>query len=215
MVGQIGADDTRESLMRSATEAFALKGFSGARVDEIAEGARANKAMIYYHFGSKEALYKAVLLRHLGGIHREIGAAIEGEADPLRRLQRLYRGLGSAFQRRPALPFMMIHEVLAGGSHMDVEVARALRGVVDLVRDAMAAGVAQGRVRTVNPVFVHFMMIAPLLVFNVSRPYRERLAAHEIDPIAPEAFASLLDDALIRLLAPAFPQDDSDKRRTT
>ena len=47
------ARDTRGNLIESATEVFVEKGFSGARVDEIARRAKANKAMIYYHFGSK------------------------------------------------------------------------------------------------------------------------------------------------------------------
>ena len=47
-------------------------GFSGARVEEIARRAQANKAMIYYHFGSKLGLYKAVLFRLFEGVLDEI-----------------------------------------------------------------------------------------------------------------------------------------------
>ncbi len=220
MVGQSArhiSDDTKENLLRTATEAFAEKGFSGARVDEIADAAKANKAMIYYHFGSKEGLYKAVLLRHIGGIHQKIGAAIAAEKDPVLRLQRLYRGLGSAFRAQPALPFMMIREILAGGTHMDAEAAGAFKGVLDLVRAAVEEGVAQGRVRRVNPIFVHFMMIAPLIIFNVSRPYRERflpVAAPSTDPITPEAFAGHIEDALARLVAPEPVHSAKARRRT-
>jgi AcrR family transcriptional regulator len=216
MVSQAAPDDTRESLLSSATEAFAEKGFSGARVDEIAAKADANKAMIYYHFGSKEGLYKAVLLRHLGGIHQKIGNDIAGERDPVRRLQRLYRALGGAFRGRPALPFIMIREMLAGGAHMDAEVAGAFRGIVDLVRAAVEEGVAKGRVRRVNPVFVHFMMIAPLIFFSVSGPFRQRVlpvAAPSADPITPETFAVQIEDALARLVAPAPVPSARAKRR--
>lgn len=216
MVSKLQQDDTRESLLASATEAFAEKGFSGARVDEIAEQARANKAMIYYHFGSKEGLYKAVLLRHVGGIHRQIGAAIAAETDPVRRLQGLYRSLGAAFSAQPALAFMMIREILEGGVHMDAEVARAFKGIIDLVRAAVEEGVAQGRIRRVNPVFVHFMMIAPLIVFNVSRPFRDRMlpvAAPSADPVTPEAFALQVEDALARLVAPEPVPSAKAKRR--
>ena len=43
------------------TAEFAEKGWSGARIDEIATATRASKRMIYYHFGSKGGLYLAVL----------------------------------------------------------------------------------------------------------------------------------------------------------
>src|SRR5258708_15002447 len=94
--------DTRTSLVDAATEVFVKKGFSGARVEEIAREAKANKAMIYYHFRSKEGLYKAVLLKHIGGLHEEI-ARVAQDADPLARLLAFYAALGRKFQHQPAL----------------------------------------------------------------------------------------------------------------
>ncbi|HEX7694089.1 MAG TPA: helix-turn-helix domain-containing protein, partial [Sphingomonas sp.] len=44
-----------------ARQEFANKGLAGARIDEIAERTNTSKRMIYYHFASKEGLYRAVL----------------------------------------------------------------------------------------------------------------------------------------------------------
>ena len=52
---------TRQDILNVATEEFASAGFSGARVDTIAERTRTSKRMIYYYFGSKEGLYLAAL----------------------------------------------------------------------------------------------------------------------------------------------------------
>lgn len=52
---------TTANILEVATHAFADKGFDGARIDEIAEAMHTSKRMIYYYFGSKEALYLAVL----------------------------------------------------------------------------------------------------------------------------------------------------------
>jgi AcrR family transcriptional regulator len=54
------AQATRERLISAARTEFAEFGISGARVDRIAEAARANKAQIYHYFGSKDALFDAV-----------------------------------------------------------------------------------------------------------------------------------------------------------
>ncbi|MHC4871694.1 MAG: TetR family transcriptional regulator [Planctomycetota bacterium] len=56
------AEATRKRLLEAAEEEFALKGIHGARVDNIAKKAKANKAMIYLYFKSKEGLYKEVFL---------------------------------------------------------------------------------------------------------------------------------------------------------
>ena len=57
------AERTRAELLAVATQVFAEDGYSGARVDEIAERTRTTKRMIYYYFGGKEQLFTAVLER--------------------------------------------------------------------------------------------------------------------------------------------------------
>jgi len=53
--------DTREALLAAARRVFANRGFEGTSIREIAEAAKVNKAMIYYHFKDKVDLYRAVL----------------------------------------------------------------------------------------------------------------------------------------------------------
>jgi AcrR family transcriptional regulator len=55
------AEATKRRLLDAATREFAEHGIAGARVDRIAADARANKAQIYHYFGSKDALFDAVL----------------------------------------------------------------------------------------------------------------------------------------------------------
>ena len=62
------AEATRQAILAAATAEFARKGLGGARVDEIAARARANKRMIYHYFGNKEGLYLAALERVYEGL---------------------------------------------------------------------------------------------------------------------------------------------------
>lgn len=52
---------TRQRILAAATDEFAANGFSGARTARIAHRARINRAMLYYYFGSKHALFEQVL----------------------------------------------------------------------------------------------------------------------------------------------------------
>jgi TetR/AcrR family transcriptional regulator len=74
--------DTRERILEVATDEFAAKGFAGARVEEIARGAQVNKQLLYYYFGSKQALYDEVL-GHMLEESRQVRAA-ESELRTLR-----------------------------------------------------------------------------------------------------------------------------------
>src|SRR5436190_11199464 len=66
-VSPVRARNTRDAartqavILTAATREFARHGLGGARVDRIAAGARTNKRMLYYYFGNKEALFRAVL----------------------------------------------------------------------------------------------------------------------------------------------------------
>jgi AcrR family transcriptional regulator len=59
------SQETRQSIFDAATAEFAEHGIAGARVDRIATSARANKQLIYVHFGSKRKLFEAVVAEHV------------------------------------------------------------------------------------------------------------------------------------------------------
>ena len=206
--------DSHASLLRAATEIFVETGFSGARVDEIARRARVNKAMIYYHFGNKRALYQAVLLRLMGPVHELIEALDKGRLAPRERLERFYSGIVERFAERPALPQVMIREILAGGRHMDRVTAQAFAGILAFVSRTLAEGRRARAFGAVNPLVFHLSVLAPVLLFFVSTPFRDRLKAVAVVP--PGLALPTLDDmrahvalTLARGLEPRGPRKRS------
>jgi TetR/AcrR family transcriptional regulator len=55
------ADQTRARILDAAVREFSENGLSGARTEQIAEAAGVNKALLYYYFKGKDALYAAAL----------------------------------------------------------------------------------------------------------------------------------------------------------
>jgi AcrR family transcriptional regulator len=86
---QRDAERTRAELLTVATEVFAESGYSGARVDEIAERTRTTKRMIYYYFGGKEQLYLAVLEKAYRGIRDAEQKLRVDHVDPVVAIRRL------------------------------------------------------------------------------------------------------------------------------
>ena len=71
--------------MRSSTpppRLFAASGFDGVSTDDIARGADANKAMIYYHFADKLALYRAIVGDGLKTMSEIVGGIAASRAPP-------------------------------------------------------------------------------------------------------------------------------------
>jgi AcrR family transcriptional regulator len=180
-------------------------GFAGARVDAIARRARANKAMIYYHFGTKEGLYQSVVAELFADVQEQMERHATGAADPRSRLLRLYQGLDAAFRERPALPRIILREILSGGRSLGERTARALVGIVELVRQTLARGVEQGVFRPVNALSLHMTAVGTLLLFHVSDVFRTRLVALAPPPFAPPSADEILahlEQVLERTLDP-------------
>ncbi|WP_190802628.1 TetR family transcriptional regulator [Leptolyngbya sp. FACHB-261] len=59
------AEATKRRIFEAAAAEFAERGIAGARINQIAERARANKQLIYAYFGDKEQLFAAVLQQRL------------------------------------------------------------------------------------------------------------------------------------------------------
>jgi TetR/AcrR family transcriptional regulator len=197
------SQETQNKLLQAATEVFSEMGFAGARVDEIARRAKANKAMIYYHFGSKDKLYQLVLARLLTGVQVDLEVA-RTIPDPRARITALYRGLALAFGARPALPQIMLRELLAGGRHMKPETARLLAAIIERVRSTIEEGVATGVFPPINPLLLHFSAVGTLMLFHVSKAFRARLKPtfQDLPQATDEECLAHLEALLSRVLDP-------------
>ncbi len=184
--GTRDAAATREALIEAGTALFAERGFDGATVDAIARRAAVNKAMIHYHFGSKEGLYRAILVDVYAGLAARVREVCVPADPPAVRLRRFIEAFAETNLRRPGLSAMVLKEIVAGGAHIDANVFPHVTELLGTVRRALADGVAAGTFRPVDPVMTHSSMILGLAAYFATRPFRERLAAGPVPGAAPD-----------------------------
>src|SRR5580698_2641434 len=77
---------TARRILAAAEHHFAAQGMAGARTDEIAIFAHANKAMLYYYFGDKRRLHRAVLENLIRKVRRGFESAVSRTATPRQRI---------------------------------------------------------------------------------------------------------------------------------
>lgn len=211
--------ETRASILESATEVFMESGFSGARVDDIALRAGANKAMIYYHFGSKLGLYRAVLLRLFAGVLEEIDRLRQSDLGPEARLRGLYTRVAHHLKEKPALPHIVLREILAGGKSMDAEASRTLGQILGFVNETLQDGVRTGVFRPVHPFLLHLSMLGPMLLHFAGTSFRERVLPREMPGLPSTSHEDMLQHLLAMLsrsLAPvASPAPSPSSKRKT
>ncbi len=164
---------TMADILAAATREFADKGFSGARIDAIAAATATRKYMIYYHFGSKEALYLAVL----EDVYRGIREAEKGlHLDELPPAEALAQLVGFAFDYHHGHPdfvrLVMAENINKGEYLARSDVIRELnQSVIHAVRELYRRGVRQGVFRDgLDPVDIHLSISALCFHYVSNRP---------------------------------------------
>jgi TetR/AcrR family transcriptional regulator len=82
------ADQTRHRILEAAIREFSEHGLAGARTGAIADAARVNKALLYYYFRDKEALYAAALEEVAGKVAESALAVLDMTCSPGERMLR-------------------------------------------------------------------------------------------------------------------------------
>ncbi len=165
---------TPEKILAAARKEFADKGLEGARVDRIARAAGVNKAMIYYHFRSKESLYDTVIEEFLDRIKVFLEETLEKVADPEELLLAIARFYVQVFESSPETPPILLREMAAGGDRARKLFARMISEVEapQRIRSRFEDGARRGVLRRLDPpqAFVSFvgmnlfyLMFSPLI----------------------------------------------------
>lgn len=109
-----GYSDSEHAVIMAALDEFSRHGRQGARMQEIANRAGVNKALLHYYFRSKDRLYEEVFryvyTRYLQGMVET--AAQQGEFTTILR-EFIHRYI-DLLDRTPALPMFMLREIAEG-----------------------------------------------------------------------------------------------------
>ncbi|GAA4972420.1 TetR/AcrR family transcriptional regulator [Actinoplanes utahensis] len=194
------AERTRTELLDVATEEFAERGYSGARVDEIAARTRTTKRMIYYYFGGKEQLYLGVLERAYAEIRAAERTADVDHLDPVAAVRRLAEVTFDHHEAHPAFIKLVGVENAQQAKHMN-HVARLVdlnSSAVDLLAGVLARGVGDGLFRDdVDALDVH-MMISSFCFFRVANRHTWGALFDRdlLDPARREHYRTMLGDLI-------------------
>jgi TetR/AcrR family transcriptional regulator len=167
---------TRERIFTAACVEFARHGFAGANVDRIAAAARANKAMIYYHFTSKAALYAEILRDMFAAVAARLEHMEAAHGKPDGKIRAFVEAIALEAEARPHFPPIWFREIAEGGTHLDEGVTRTVAGIVKRLAAIIDDGVKAGKFRPVDPLLVHGGIVGPLLLYYASSGLRKRIA---------------------------------------
>jgi AcrR family transcriptional regulator len=174
---------TMSDIIAVATQEFADKGLSGARIDEIAALTQTSKRMIYYYYGSKEGLYLAVLEDAYARTRSAESGLHLDDVEPVEALKKL---VSFSIDYKLAHP-EFVRLVMTENIHSAEYLKRSKTAVhmntpaIDLLQRIYERGVASGDFRSGIEAFDLHMAISALSLYNVSnRPTVEAIFKRDI-----------------------------------
>jgi len=160
----------RRNILAAARDEFVENGLSGARVDEIAARTATSKRMIYYYFGDKEGLYRAVLeemYERIRNFERSLDLAA---LPPVQAMAKLTGFTFDYHARNPDFVRLVMVENIHHGRHLATsdKIAKLNLSILDVIREIYTRGVREGTFRAgLEPIDIH-LTISALSFYNVS-----------------------------------------------
>lgn len=102
---------TEEQILEAAKKVFVEKGFDGARMQQIADEAVMNKALLHYYYRSKDKLFEAVLKQTISGFIPKVGLILISEKSLFEKIEYFVDVYIDMLVKNPHFPLFIIHEL--------------------------------------------------------------------------------------------------------
>ena len=164
------AEQTRARILAAAKAEFARVGLGGARVDSIAALAGANKRMLYYYFGNKDDLFRAVLEATYEHIRESEKALHLDDLDPPEAIRRLVAFTWNYYLEHPEFLSLLNSENLHRAEHLkqSTTVRRMHSPFVAMIHHILERGQGAGDFRDGVDAVQLYISIAGLSYFYLA-----------------------------------------------
>jgi TetR/AcrR family transcriptional regulator len=168
------ADQTRARILEAAVREFSENGLAGARTEQIAEAAGVNKALLYYYFAGKEALYAAaledvaqrVVAKSMEGMNAECSAGEQVMHFALNHFDRIHSQ--QAFQSLMQQEMMRMHRGEANALTPIVE--KVFRPMMLVLRDLFTEGKRAGELIDADEWQIMYAALGANVFYFLSAP---------------------------------------------
>lgn len=157
--------NTEELIIEAAKKIFVQRGLAGARMQDIADEAGINKAMLHYYYRSKEKLFEIVFNEAIGKIIGRLGILLDKPMPLLEKIPAIIDSYIEGLMDAPYLPLFVLNEI---NQNPDLFLQRLksqqhFPNVMAFMKEIVDAG-KNGLIKEVSPVQL-FLNIVSLCIF--------------------------------------------------
>jgi len=183
-------EESRTAILQAAIREFAREGIAGARTDAIAKAAKVNKALLYYYFHDKDALYGAALDHVFQERNRRLMPILAANVPPGEKILRYVGAFFDFLAENPSHREMVQRELFNQPRRTQMQriVKLYIKPMYEEMLKVFREGIAAGTFRPVDPMQFIPSMAAVVVHYFGSAAFL-KFMTHE-DPLSPERLAA-------------------------
>jgi len=162
--------DTEQNILNAATAIFQSKGMDGARMQEIADKAKINKAMLHYYYRSKQKLFEAVFKTAISIMAPKLREIIEKEEPLFDKIRHFTNGYISLIIKHSYIPTFIIHELNRNPHILQDVFIKQFGDSFDKMKVQINEMVEKGQIRSIEPEHLIMNVVAMSIFPFVAKP---------------------------------------------
>jgi TetR/AcrR family transcriptional regulator len=171
---------TARRILAAAEQHFAAQGMAGARTDEIAADAHANKAMLYYYFGNKRRLHRAVLENLFRQLREVVYTPVSPDATSRDRLRAWVNGYSDFLASHPNYPRLVQREAMDATPQIERIAKEYFHPFLKHLSGLIEDGIAAGEFRKVDAHQTAFTMLGASAFYFAAAPVMKHVVGHDL-----------------------------------
>ncbi len=168
------SSSTEQTILNAAKKVFIEKGKEGARMQEIADEAGINKALLHYYFRSKQRLFKAVFLEAFERFLPKIKSLMTSDKSFLEIIEVFIQNYIDLILENPHIPAFVLHELNQNPENLAQFMGNKLPNLTALF-DKINLEISAGTIKPIDPKQLVINIIGLCLFPFVARPIIQKI----------------------------------------
>jgi len=172
-------DTTEQKIVSAAKKVFLTKGLAGARMQDIANEAGINKALLHYYFRSKDKLFEYIFTEVAGSFLPKAIGIIESDKRVFEKIEIFCREYITQVMQTPYMPIFILNEINRQPEAFIKKMFGNRKPPIQSFLKQLQEEIKEGRIKPINPVQLFVNVMGLCLFPFVARPIIQMMLGKE------------------------------------
>lgn len=178
---KVKESETEKIILNAAKDVFFRKGYDGARMQEIADVAGINKALLYYYFRSKDKLFEAIFEEAFKKLIPKIVESMTSEMNFEEKIKKFINNYIDTLIEVPQIPIFILNELNRNPDRI-IGVLKKAGLKPEVIVEGLQRDIENGVIRAVNPKHLIVNIVSLCIFPFAAKPIMQKLFLKDDNP---------------------------------